>query len=264
MCSHLDTVTTEYSIICRCCGLERPVVINTMDYPQSLSSAPLNRLYNRCDRWCSIVKKVTGIHTGPAPTDPIWAFLEKHKATFTCPTDISAALAKSGLKNKHYPCIHTFTRMFASGYKAPRTKPNTVLANMEVYFKHILHLWNTAKLPDDQFFSYNWLLEQGLCLYGYAGYLPYVKKLKCITRRQRYVTLLLRLYETRAGRPSRVQLGNHSRNERCPEVNPRSRSPTLRHLVQQNVASRRSAFEAGSLLDRLYKRAVSLGTPGTS
>ena len=264
MCSHAQTVTTDYSIICTTCGLERPIVVNIMDYPQSLCSAPLTRLYNRCDRWTCIVKKVTGVHTGPCNTDPIWKHLEEHKDSFRSSADVLASMAKSKAKNKHYPCLHVFCRMFCQGYRRPNPDPHTVIKKLDSYFKHILNLWSTAKLPDDQFFSYNWLLEQGLALYGFTEYIPYVKRLKCITRRQRYVSLLLRLYETRAGRRNREPSDTRSHCVRCPASSPRSQSPMHPRPGPQTVGNRRAYFPEDSQLDRLYMCAVTRGSPATS
>ena len=264
MCSHANTVMTDYSIICTTCGLERPVVISNVDYHQSMCSAPLTRLYNRGDRWTCITKKVMGVHSGPSNTDPIWKHLEKHKDSLHTTADVMNCISKSNVKNKHYPCLHVFCRMFLKNYTRPNPQPHIVLEKMESYFKHILNLWSAAKLPDDQFFNYNWLLEQGLSLHGFTEYIPYVKRLKCITRRDRYVQLLLRLYETRAGMRSHEQSDTRSHCEKCPASNHRSQSPMRPRLGQQTVESRRALFPEDSQLARLYRCAVTRGSPGMS
>ena len=264
MCSHATTVTTDYSVICTCCGLERPLLINVMDYPTSQSSAPLTRLYNRGDRWTSIVKKIVGIHSGPSNSDPVWKYLEKHKDSFHGPQDIIKCLRKSNLKNKHYPCIHLFTKTFYKHYTAPPEPPKMVVKMLDSYFNHILQLWSTCKLGEDQFFSYNWLIEQGLHLYNLHGYFPYVKFLKCPHRRQRYVTLLLRLYGTRVERRNHVQLESRSQCEKSLPSIPRNRSPKPQRPPKQNAGTRLRPYFQDSQLDQLYRYAISRGSPGTS
>ena len=264
MCSHSNTVATDYSVICTCCGLERPLLVNIMDYPTSQSSAPLTRLYNRGDRWTSIVKKIVGIHSGPNNSDPVWKYLEDHKDSFTSPKDIVKCLQKSNLKNKHYPCIHLFTKTFYKGYTAPQEAPGTVIKMLATYFQHILQLWSTCKSENDQFFSYNWLIEQGLHLYGLQGYFPYVKLLKCPHRRQRYVHMLLRLYETRVERRNHEQSDNRSPHDLSNPSIRHNQSQKLPHPEAQIAENHPTRFFQDSQLDHLYKCAISRGTPGKS
>ena len=230
-----------------------------MDYSQSLTSAPLTRCYSRCDRWIAIVKKVVGIHGGPTPTKKVWRYLHKRKDTFECPQDIVNTLRKSGLKNKHYPCLHMFCKAFCKNYKKPSPDPGRVLNMLTTYFEHIQQLWNRYRTPEDQFFSYNWLIEQALHMYNFKDYFPYNKKLKCIHRRKRYVDLLLKLYEIRVGRRSRNTLDTRPRCANNREVIPRNQLQTLLHLEKQSSEARQAAELGGSQLDRLYKYAKSLG-----
>ena len=258
-CKHHNVVHTNHSVVCTDCGLERNIFENYMDYSQSLTSAPLTRCYSRCDRWIAIVKKVVGIHGGPTPTKKVWQYLHKRKDTFECPQDIVNTLRKSGLKNKHYPCLHMFCKAFCKNYKKPSPDPGRVLNMLTTYFEHIQQLWNRYRTPEDQFFSYNWLIEQALHMYNFKDYFPYNKKLKCIHRRKRYVDLLLKLYETRVGRRSRNTLNTRPRCANNREVIPRNQLQTLLHLEKQSSEARQAAELGGSQLDRLYKYAKSLG-----
>ena len=189
-CPHENVFYTEYStIVCSICGVERPYLANLMDYKRSLTSAPLCRFYNRNDRWCTLVKKVCGIHNGPQICDPVWSYLAK-KQPFASTQDILLCLRKSGLKNKHYPSLHAFSKNFCSTYVPPKN-PVQVANKLCAYFAHILFLWtNTKKTKQKLFFSYNWLMEQGLAFYNLEDYKCFVKHLKCVNRRGKYVGLL--------------------------------------------------------------------------
>ena len=263
-CTHETVVHTSHSVVCCECGLERPIYENYMDYSQSLTSAPLTRCYSRCDRWIAIVKKVVGIHGGPTSTKKVWEFLHKYKGSFNCSQDIVDKLRKSGLKNKHYPCLHMFCKAFCNNYKAPSPRPAIVLEVLTKYFEHIQQLWIRYRSPDDQFFSYNWLIEQALHMYGYTDYFPYNKRLKCIHRRKRYVDLLLRLYEIRVGRRDRGKLNNRSRCENNQALIPRNQLQRLLHHEKQSAETRQAVDSVGSQRDRLYKYAESLGILGKS
>ena len=264
LCTHATTVNTEYSTICTCCGLERPLLINVMDYPTSQTSAPLTRLYNRGDRWTSIVKKIVGVHSGPNNSDPVWKYLEKHKDSFKGPKDIVKCLRKSNLRNKHYPCIHLFAKTFYKGYTPPSDSPESVIQKLDNYFQHILQLWSTCKIPQDQFFSYNWLIEQGLHLYGIRGYFPYIKFLKCPHRRQRYVSLLLRLYGTHVERRNHVQSISHSPHELSPPWIPHNPRPKHPRQPSQTSGNRLRPYFQDSQLDQLYRYAISRDSPERS
>ena len=260
-CSHPKTVSTEYSVICTHCGVERPIIVNTMDYPQSISSAPLSRLYNRCDRWLSIVKKVVGIHSGPSSSDPVWKYLEKHKQTLLTPSNITQCLRKSKLKNKHYPCLHVFAKTFCSQYACPSTPAPQVLYSLECYFRHILDLWSRAKKKEtDPFFSYNWLIEQALYLYNYVDYFPYVKLLKCSARRQRYVQMLLKLYEIRLEKKHRERSADHSHCVICPQSTHHNQLQMPPHPSAQTSENHPFRSFGDSQLDHLYMHAISPGT----
>ena len=210
-CSHDQVFYTEHSsIVCANCGIERRVLANTMDYKRSLTSAPLCRFYNRHDRWCTLVKKVCGIHNGPQANDPVWEYLEANKP-FQSTREILECLRKSKLKNKHYPSLHAFSKNFCSTYVTPKGHPSRVYKTLCNYFTHIMFLWsNTMKKKPKMFFSYNWLLEQGIAFYNFTDYSFFVKRLKCANRRGKYVNLLLRLYEIHVGKMSHVPQDNRS------------------------------------------------------
>ena len=185
-------ITNEHTMVCTNCGIERPVLVNSPDYNTYITTGPLMRSYSRPERWNTLVKKVCGLHCGPPMVDPVWEYL-KGRAPYNSSKEIIKTLRKSKLKNKHYPSLHAFCRVFDSSYVEP-FKPRIVLKNLCGYFDHIMTMWNHTK--NEQFFSYSWLIEQGLEIFNHITYLPFVKKLMCPNRRAKYTQTLLTLYET--------------------------------------------------------------------
>ena len=94
-------VSTYGSVICTKCGLETQTALDSSSLDITCEiTPPLIRNYSRPDRWKSLVKKITGIHSGPNRDDPVWEYLKTQ--TLENPTDIIKALRKSKLRNKHY------------------------------------------------------------------------------------------------------------------------------------------------------------------
>ena len=216
-CLNPKPVFTFYcTVVCTNCGIEtNSQIISPSDdttYNSSQCKPLNNRLYNRPDRWKSLVRKVVGIHSGPPRHDPVWNYLKTYNDTTPISTvsDIYTALRLSKLKHKHYQCAHAFSKCFAKNYTTPKCEPIVVEKHLNSYFKHIQYMWN--KGPKDFFFSYAWLLEQGLCVFSHTEYLPYVKTLICKRRRNKYVQVLLTLYKTHAKMLSRGSSNTRSQN----------------------------------------------------
>ena len=249
-CDHQICVYTEYStVVCTVCGKERPVLVYTPDYHSIVNSAPLVRYYSRKDRWIALIKKVLGIHSGPPTTDPVWEYLSSRKP-FDTVADIRDSLRKSKLRNKHYPSLHIFAKLFSPSYAKPERRPNDVFSMLVKYFDIILRLWNLHKtnpnVNTSLFFSYNWLIEQGLAFYNLWEYIPFVKLLKCNTRRRKYVHMLLKLYETHAQSLSHGPQGIHRHCVLGHSQIPRNQLQSPRHRVEQTVANRPSS-QGGAL-----------------
>ena len=262
-CTHETVFYTEHSsIVCANCGIERRVLANIMDYKRSLTSAPLCRFYNRHDRWCTLVKKVCGIHNGPQVSDPVWEYLEGKKP-FKSTQAILECLRKSKLKNKHYPSLHAFSKNFCSTYRTPREHPDAVYKKLCNYFTHILFLWaNTTKKKPKLFFSYNWLLEQGIAFYNLSDYSYFIKRLKCANRRGKYVNLLLRLYEIHVGKKSHEQLDTHSPNESTHQLIHRNRLRMPPNPLKQTPGKRPGELEEDSKRGLGYRLLKSLDRLG--
>ena len=194
-CVNNRIVFTHYhTYVCTTCGIESTQFVSPSDDTtyNSTGGAPIRqRIYNRPDRWKILVKKVVGTHSGPPRHDPIWDFLHKNKCFSNVP-DMIAAIRKCGLKHKHYQCLHTFAKCFVQNYKTPETSPAQVEINLNRYFSHVQHMWNKSFPSNGNFFSYAWLLEQGLFAFNHTEYLLYVKKLICRKRRRKYITMLLK------------------------------------------------------------------------
>ena len=262
-CTHDSVFYTEHSsIVCAHCGIERMVLANIMDYKRSLTSAPLCRFYNRHDRWCTLVKKVCGIHNGPQVSDPVWKYLEE-KQPFQSTQAILECLRKSKLKNKHYPSLHAFSKNFCSTYRPPREHPDAVYKKLRNYFTHIMFLWaNTTKEKPKLFFSYNWLLEQGIAFYNLSDYSCFIKRLKCANRRGKYVNLLLRLYEIHVGKMSHEQQDTHSQNESTRQLIRRNRLRMPPNPFSQTTATHQAELEEDSKRGLGYRLLKSLDKLG--
>ena len=235
-CDNCHLVQSDYStVICTKCGLETRITLE----PHESSCAnfdfspPIVRVYSRPDRWRTIVSKIVGNHSGPPRKDPVWNFLKKHSHMCHSPQDILRILRGSSLKNKHYQCLHTFAKAFQKNYSPPRVKPTVVQTKLDVYFDFINSLWlkhTAGASPQTPFISYAWLLEQGLTFYGFREYLPYLKKLMCHTRRMKYVSTLITLfnkYGIHAGMMHRGSKDTRSLNDSDPQEIPHN--PLLRH-----------------------------------
>ena len=85
-CLNPKPVFTFYcTVVCTNCGIETNSQIISPSDDTTYNSGqckPLNnRLYNRPDRWKSLVRKVVGIHSGPPRHDPVWNYLKTYNDT---------------------------------------------------------------------------------------------------------------------------------------------------------------------------------------
>ena len=110
--------------------------------------------------------------------------------------DIMRCLKQSGLGNKHYSSIHLFTKLF-SPY-TPHTYSATQLTQfvdtLSKSFEHTLLRW--CQMETCAFFSYNWLIERFLVEHELLFFLPFVKRLQCPHRRNKYA---LKMQKINAG-----------------------------------------------------------------
>ena len=267
-CEHHHCVHTQYSsIVCIDCGVEKPILTYTPDYQSMVNSAPLVRYYSRKDRWIALIKKVLGIHSGPPVADPVWEYLSARKP-FEGVDGIRVCLRKSKLRNKHYPSLHCFAKLFSQAYRRPTTSANFVYKQLTKYFDIILRLWNKYKTHPNVntklFFSYNWLIEQGLAFYNLKEYMPFVKRLKCNSRRKKYVNMLLKLYETHAQNWNRGQQDTHLPSESGHSPIPRNQLQLHRRPVERTVANHPVVRGEGWERDLIRRWLKSRGAPATS
>ena len=220
-CDNTLLVQSDYgTVICTKCGLETQITLEPHEAsPGGASfefSPPIVRVYSRPDRWKTVVSKIVGNHPGPPQNDPVWDYLKNNSHKCSSPRSILQLLRKSGLKNKHYQCLHTFAKAFQSDYSPPRISPTVVEHKLGIYFDFVNNSWLKFSDPKSPFISYAWLLEQGLTFYGFREYLPFLKKLMCHTRRMKYVSILHSMYRKcgiHAGMRSHDSKDNHSPNE---------------------------------------------------
>ena len=148
MCLH-KWLHTSCTKVCRECGVERRML--RLDV-YNVNSAPLERGYNRRQRYRTKVDKLLGLHSGPHCEDEIWVYLDKHRITLNTPFDVRECLRASSLKNKHYDSIRTFSDAFTTF----RVEHNQIDVKRFLLhsFDELYSGWVTCF--DDSFFSYAW------------------------------------------------------------------------------------------------------------
>ena len=150
-CSPPSFLVTEYNtMVCTTCGIESRQMLNpAQDTTYNAPRNPLHqRVYNRPDRWKTLVKKVVGLHNGPPQHDPVWELLKKH-APFSDVAELTKTLRGSRLKHKHYQSLHAFAKAFVPKLHRPyrpsqngRTKPSQILQS------HPTHVVATSPRPN--------------------------------------------------------------------------------------------------------------------
>ena len=218
MCLH-KWLYTSCTKVCRECGLEHSML--RLDV-YNVNSAPLERGYNRRQRYRTKVDKLLGLHSGPHCDDGIWLFLDKHRLTLNTPFDIRECLRSSSLKNKHYDSVRTFSDAFTTY----RVEPNQIEEKRFLMrsFDELYTGWSTCF--KDSFFSYAWLLRYFLEKID-SKLTVYLKPRTCKRRNAKYLRKI-ELIRSRDSYGTRcyAQLGNHSpnvildsgspQNQRCP------------------------------------------------
>ena len=177
-------IFTNYNTrICLNCGRETKHA-PTPEHDYSFKSLPIP--YSRVCRFVELVTKLLGVGHGPKNTDPVWKVLET-KAPYNATHEILSQLKRSTIVNKHYNNLHLFSKVFLKKYNPPNItpyNPKILRRLMKSWFEQVLYMWNLSGI--EGFFSYNWLIEQFLLCLKISCLFPYLKKLQCPVRRQKY------------------------------------------------------------------------------
>ena len=183
-CACNEFLHTNYNTrICNNCGRETQHG-PTPEHDYTFKSLPIP--YSRVCRFVELVTKLLGVGHGPRQTDPVWRVLEG-EAPYCTTHQILLQLKRAKIVNKHYNSLHLFSKVFLSNYKPPDISPRDMKAlriTMKSWFEQVLYLWNKSAI--EGFFSYNWLIEQFLLCLKINCLFPYLKKLQCPIRRQKY------------------------------------------------------------------------------
>ena len=223
MCQH-HFLHTSCSKVCIDCGVEHRV-IRVDNY--NVFAAPLNRGYNRKQRFKIKVDKLLGLHSGPQCRDPVWKYLDDRRVTLNSPFDVRECLRSSKLKNKHYDNVRSFTDAFTNF---------SVVHNQSEVKTYLLHAfdvmfgkWNSV--GHDSFFSYAWLLRYFLNKIR-SPLTAYLKPQTCKRRHAKYIKKMKSIqFPPYDGILNCVMLENHSQNEKLDEENRRVRLHPPSHLV---------------------------------
>jgi hypothetical protein len=184
MCEH-SFVNTGHSRVCTKCGVERSYL--RLD-AWNKYSAPLERNYDRCNRFKTKVEKLLGSHRGPVYTDKIWGVLKAQEETLHCPGDVRNALRNSKLRAKHYDCVRIFCDVFTN-FKVTPYNSLHVENYLLVVFRKVHQLWVRKNFSSDSFFSYEFLIRFFLEQIE-SPLLVYLKPRSNKRRVARYVRLL--------------------------------------------------------------------------
>ena len=181
MCKH-QWLHMSGSKVCKECGVE--LMMLRLDV-YNVNSAPLERGYNRRQRFKIKVEKLLGLHSGPHYNDEVWAYLDKNRMMLDTPFDVRECLRASSLKHKHYDNVRTFCDAFTS-FKVPH-----VLEEVRKYlmgcFDNLYTRWNSRS--EETFFSYAWLLRY--FLEKRKSHLTvYLKPRTCSRRHAKYLSKL--------------------------------------------------------------------------
>ena len=213
MCRCVFTFT-QYSRICRLCGVETPWLC--LDQ-YNIYSAPLERGYNRRHRFRVKVQKLVGLHSGPASQDPVWAYLDQRRFFLHTPSDIRDLLRTSPLKQKHYDNLRTFCDAFTH-FRVEHCQYQ-VKEYLLHQFDSMYAGWNS--LREQTFFSYAWLLRHFLTQ-AKSPLVAYLKPKTCRRRHMKYVKKLELITQSRGNGETRcyVTLKTHFRCEKSDVTNP--------------------------------------------
>ena len=207
MCLH-EWLHTSCSKVCRECGIERRML--RLDI-YNVNSAPLERGYNRRQRYRTKVDKLLGLHSGPHCEDAIWIHLDKHRITLNTPFDVRECLRASSLKNKHYDSIRTFTDAFTT-FRVDHNQIDDKRFLMNE-FDALYSGWATCF--EESFFSYAWLLRYFLEKRN-SKLTVYLKPKTCKRRNAKYLQKIKAIRSQHSDETrSCARLKIHSRNEKA-------------------------------------------------
>ena len=175
MCQH-TYVYSSWSKTCTLCGLETYFL--SLD-KYNVFSAPLERGYNRTQRFRIKLDKLLALHSGPNCLDPIWSYLDKHKLFMNTPFDVRQTIRRSKLKQKHYDAVRIFTDSFTNFRVSINTTPIILKKRLLHKFDDLYIKW--VQMNDSSFFSYDWILR----FFLEAEHSPLVAYLKPKTCRKR-------------------------------------------------------------------------------
>lgn len=229
MCKH-HFLYTDCTKVCKECGIEH-IVLRVDMY--NVFAAPLNRGYNRRQRFKIKVDKLLGLHSGPQCQDPVWKHLDNRQLTLNNPFDVRECLRASKLKNKHYDNIRSFTDAFTS-FKVAHDQ-TTIKSYLLKSFDDMFGRW--ISMNQDSFFSYAWLLRFFLEKI-HSQLTVYLKPQTCKRRHAKYITKMASIQFAPCGETRNCELPNiHSPNEK---------SDSSSHHVQSHQPSHLA------LLEQLY------------
>lgn len=194
MCQH-NFIHTEFTVVCTLCGIETYFLQNC-SYTNcgfSMRHSPFLSGYSRTKRFRGMVDTLFW----PTPSngdEKMLRYLVKKK--LVCRGDIIRALFSAPLRDKRFGSIHTFCRLFDPKYKPPPKYGS--LFEMQKQLVHKFQMVETRferVYKNTPFINYAFILAYLLTKLGFVHYLPYVKRLKCERRKQKYNKMLNKLWK---------------------------------------------------------------------
>lgn len=171
---------------CIDCGL---VVDDRCEYINGINNyvEPLQIcLYRRSKRFEEMLRKL--IYPSPEKKDDL--ILEKFLKCkqFDSIPQFLVSLKRSGIKDKRYQSMHTFAKLFVSGYETIKPLLEREFKLCVNMFKDVEYRFSkrTSCIP---FFNYNWLLTKLLHFMEITRFDLFLKKIKCRKRNEYYEKL---------------------------------------------------------------------------
>ena len=172
--------------ICTTCGGVEDALVNR-DY-HSCRDALQQCVYSRSKRFENLLDSVLYPVFSNKDTQ-MYKLLEQKR--FATVPDLVAFMRATSLLDKRFNSIHTFTTLVVDDYTALPPPSLEYKRRVLRLFDEILCRYRSSH---SQFFSYPWLLNKLLTLTGRTEYSPFIKKIRCKKRREKYETLLQDLF----------------------------------------------------------------------
>lgn len=204
LCEAEPIFSEYYTTICPSCGVERSVAISIS--PQFSHNQTLCVGYSRINRFRIILDQLFNPLVYGKPNSHVLFRLNKVKrGTLKNGHDMICWLTSLQISDKRYQCTHYYYKWFhKDNYIVPQPPCKSKVRELETKFSFLETNFTYSDHSAHSFFSYNWLLRKLISEQpSLLKYLPFVKRIKCPHRYDRYDSMYNEL--TNAGSAVKVK-----------------------------------------------------------